>query len=249
MPTAWAVSPIGSDGVVSGVLALQLPITAINDVMTGFGGWDAEGLGDTGETYLAGADEQMRSTSRLVLEDPAEFAAQSIAAGEDPAMADKAARVKGTVLLQTTSTEAVQNAAKGQSGTIIADDYLGQEALVAYAPLQIEGLRWVIVAKIDAAEAFQPVTDFTRNLIIATVAMIVLVCLASLILAQIFVRPVRRLVTGVRQVAAGDLSVEVPVKTKNEFGDLGGAFNDMSRSLRTKQELLEDQQAETIGCC
>ena len=92
------------------MLALQLPITAINDVMTGFGGWDAEGLGDTGETYLAGADEQMRSVSRLVLEDPAEFAAQSIAAGEDPAMADKAARVKGTVLLQTTSTEAVQNA-------------------------------------------------------------------------------------------------------------------------------------------
>jgi methyl-accepting chemotaxis protein len=230
--------------VVDGVLALQLPIRAINDVMTGGGGWDAEGLGDTGETYLAGADEQMRSTSRLVLEDPERFAAESIAAGEDPAIAAKAARVKGTVLLQTTSTEAVQNAAKGQTGTIIADDYLGQEALVAYAPLQIQGLRWVLVAKIDAAEAFQPVTDFTRNLVIATVAMIVLVCLASLILAQIFVRPVRRLVTGVRQVAAGDLSVEVQVKTKDEFGDLGAAFNDMSRSLRTKQELLEEQQAE-----
>ena len=244
VPTAWAVSPIGSGGVVHGVLALQLPITAINNVMTGGGSWDAEGLGDTGETYLAGADEQMRSVSRLVLEDPARFAAESIAAGEDPLVANKAARVGGTVLLQTVNTDAVRNAARGQSGTTIAEDYLGQEALVAYAPLQIQGLRWVIVAKIDSAEAFQPVTDFTRNLVIATVAMIVLVCLASLVLAQIFVRPVRRLVTGVRQVAAGDLSVEVRVKTKDEFGDLGAAFNDMSRSLRTKQELLEEQQAE-----
>ena len=148
------------------------------------------------------------------------------------------------MLLQDTRTTAVENALRGQTGTIIEPDYLGQEALIAYAPLEIEGLRWVIVAKINTSEAFQPVADFTRNMVLATAAMIFLVCLASLILAQIFVRPVRRLVTGVRQVAAGDLTVQVPVRSKDEFGDLGGAFNDMSRSLRTKQELLDEQKAE-----
>ena len=244
VPTAWAESPIGSGGVASGALAVQLPITAINDVMTGGSDWQAEGLGATGETYLAGADGQMRSVSRLALEDPEKFSAESIAAGGDPLAANNAARVKDTVLMQNVDTQAVEDAAKGQSGTAIADEYLGQEALVAYAPLQIPGLRWVIVAKIDASEAFQPVTDFTRNMILATAAMIFLVCLGSLMLAQIFVRPVRRLVAGVRQVAAGDLSVQVPVKTRDEFDDLGGAFNDMSRSLRTKQELLDEQKAE-----
>lgn len=61
VPTAWAVSPIGAQGTVVGVLALQLPISAINDVMTGDGTWESEGLGETGETYLAADDLQMRS--------------------------------------------------------------------------------------------------------------------------------------------------------------------------------------------
>jgi len=244
VPTAWVVSPVGSDGVVNGALALQLPINAINDLMTGGQAWASEGLGQTGETYLAGPDEQLRSVSRLVLEDPAAYRARSIAAGEDPALATKAAAVQGTVLLQSSHTTAVGNALKGETGTIIADDYLGEESLVAFAPLDIDGLRWVIIAKISAAEAFGPVTDFTRNIVLATAAMIFLVCLASLILAQIFVRPVRRLVTGVRQISAGELNVQVPVTSRDEFGDLGVAFNDMGRSLRAKQELLEEQQAE-----
>ncbi len=244
LPTAWAVSPIGSNGVVSGVLALQVPVTAINDLMTGGGDWSAEGLGQTGETYLAGPDETMRSISRLLVEDPQQYQEQAIAAGQDPVTAAQAVATKDTVLLQDTRTPAVQSALRGQSGTAILPDYLGQEALIAYAPLQIEGLRWVIVAKIATAEAFRPVTDFTRNLVLSTAAIIFLVCLASLILAQAFVRPVRRLVNGVRQVAAGDLSVEVMVRTTDEFGDLSGAFNDMSRSLRVKQELLDQQRAE-----
>ena len=192
VPTAWAVSPVGSDGVVDGVLALQLPITAINDVMTGGQAWQNEGLGATGETYLAGDDQ-------------ADAFGVPVGAGESGAVCcasrlppvrirrsrTKAARVKGTVLLQSVNTDAVQEGTEGSERHDDRDDYLGQEALVAYAPLQIEGLRWVIVAKIDTAEAFPPVSDFTRNLILATAAMIFLVCLASLILAQIFVRPVR----------------------------------------------------------
>ena len=102
----------------------------------------------------------------------------------------------------------------------------------------------MIVAKIGTAEAFAPVDDFTGNLILATAAMIFLVCMAALVLAQVFTRPLRRLVTGVRQVAAGDLNAEVNVGSKDEFGDLGAAFNDMSRNLRTKQELLDEQKAE-----
>ena len=127
VPTAWAVSPIGSDGVVSGVLALQLPITAINDVMTGGEDWEAEGLGDTGETYLAGADEQMRSVSRLVLRGPGRLtAARSIAAGEDPALADQGGQGQGhrAAAEQPTPTRC-RTHCEGQTGTIIADGLPG----------------------------------------------------------------------------------------------------------------------------
>jgi len=184
VPTAWVVKPIGANGVVSGVLALQVPIATVNDVMTGDEDWARDGLGETGETYLAGPDLLMRSVSRLVLEDPEAYTRAAISGGAAPDVAERAARVRGTVLIQPVQTEAVQRALRGETGEIVSRDYLGQEALVAYAPLEFEGLQWVIVAKIDAAEAFAPVNDFTRDLILATVAILVAVSLVSLLVSR-----------------------------------------------------------------
>jgi methyl-accepting chemotaxis protein len=225
-------------------LALQLPNTAINNIMTSKGRWKATGLGDSGETYLVGSDEMMRSTSRMVLQDPKRYEKEAVSAGLDPAAAAKAARVKGTILIQTVHTAAARLALQGHTGTTTAKDYLGHESLVSYAPLRIRGLNWGIVAKIDTDEAFAPAQDFAWRMAIATAAIVLLVSIVALLLAQFFVRPVRRLVTGVNQVAAGDLDTQVDASAKDEFGELARAFNQMSRSLRAKQELIEEQQRE-----
>lgn len=240
----WALSPIARDGVTVGVLALQLPKEAINSVMTGDEKWIQDGLGTTGETYLAGPDLTMRSISRVLAQNPSEYLTRAVDAATPRSVAEHAVRVHDTILLQPTRTEAVRQALTGRTGTMIDTEYLGQEALVAYAPITVGDLQWVIVAKIDTSEALAPVDDFTRNLMLSTAGIIFVVCLASLLLAQFFSRPVRRLVTGVNRIAAGDLDARVDVNTRDEFGDLATAFNDMGRSLRTKQQLLDDQMAE-----
>ena len=152
--------------------------------------------------------------------------------------------VSGTILIQTVDTPQVARALRGETGELIADDYLGNEVLAAYTPLELGDLGWVVIAETDASEAFAPVDDFTRRIVLATAGIIVAVALASLLLAQIFSRPVKRLVTGVNRVAAGDLGAQVESSSTDEFADLAVAFNDMSRSLQTKQELLEAEQAE-----
>ena len=244
VPTAWAVSPIGGAGEVTGALAVQLPIDVINDVMTGSEGWQEEGLGETGEVYLAGPDKTMRSASRLLIEHPEEFEKTVVSAGVSPEIAARAVAVKGTILLLPVDTTAVTEALKGRTGEEIATGYDGREALVAYEPLAIEGVQWAIVAKVDSSEAFQPVTDFTRNVLLSTAAIVLLVCLLALVLAQVFTRPVRSLVGAVRRVAAGETGIEVDASSRDEFGDLGAAFNDMSRNLQLKADLIEQQRAE-----
>jgi class 3 adenylate cyclase len=245
VPTAWGVSPIGENGQVNGVLAVQLPITAINSVMTGDEGWQQDGLGETGESYLVGPDRTMRSVSRLLVDDPETFQELTVAGGSSPELAQRMVDVGGTVELQAVDTLPVDLALTGKTGTVIAQNYLGQETLNAYAPVDINGVQWVIVSSITTAEAFAPVDDFTRNLALAILAIIVIVSLLSLVLAQVFARPVRTLVGAVRQVAGGDLGVEVTSKTRDEFGDLSVAFNDMSRNLQVKQQLIDEQKAET----
>lgn len=244
VPTQWIFSPVGENGRIDGVMALQVPIEQINSIMTSGGDWEKDGLGQTGETYLAGPDQLMRSNSRLLIQDPEEYLKQSVAAGTPPQDAQRAVDVKGTIEIQPVRTTSVARALAGQTGTLVGASYLGGENLTAYMPLEIDGLQWVLVARIDSSEAFAPVTDFTRNLIISVLAIIVVVSLLSLLLAQVFARPVRALVGAVRRVAGGDYSVEVPNTRRDEFGDLGSAFNDMSRSLRLKQELIDEQRAE-----
>jgi class 3 adenylate cyclase len=70
------------------------------------------------------------------------------------------------------------------------------------------------------------------------------VSLAAMLLARLFVRPIRRLEAGAQQISAGDYHVTLPVRSRDEFGDLTVAFNDMSRNLAIKEELLAEQRHE-----
>jgi len=243
-PTAWMVSPVGPQGRVEGVLALQFPISKINGLMTVNQKWEQAGMGNTGETYLVGPDDLMRSDSRLFLQNPDQFKTDVVNAGTAPDVAEESIRQHGTTLVQPVDSEAIRLAQRGQSGTLIEDDYLGRRTLQAYAPLDLHGLHWSIVAKIDTSEAFQPVANFTQTLVISTAVIIFVVCLAAMLLARLFVRPIRRLEAGAQQISAGDYEVALPVKSRDEFGDLTVAFNDMSRNLAIKEDLLAEQRSE-----
>jgi class 3 adenylate cyclase len=73
---------------------------------------------------------------------------------------------------------------------------------------------------------------------------IFVVCLAAMLLARLFVRPIRRLEAGAQQISSGDYKVVLPVQTRDEFGDLTVAFNDMSRNLAIKEDLIAEQRRE-----
>jgi class 3 adenylate cyclase len=238
------VSPVGPQGRVEGVLALQCPISKISRLMTADRQWEAAGMGRTGETFLVGPDDLMRSDSRMFLENPEEFKRDVVNAGTPPDVAEESIRQGGTTLVQPVATQATRLAQRGQSGTVIEDDYLGQKTLQAYAPVQLKGLHWSIIAKIDTAEAFAPVATFTRTLVVSTALIIVVVCLAAMLLARLFVRPIRRLEAGAQQISSGHYHVILPVQSRDEFGDLTVAYNDMSRNLAIKEELLAEQRHE-----
>lgn len=244
VPSMWVLSPVGNASRITGAIAFQISLDAINDVMTGGEDWKAQGLGDTGEVYLVGRDDLMRSNSRKLIEQPDTYEQRIIDGGTPPTIARRVTEVGGTVLLQPVRTFAVDEAQAGRSGTTTGRDYVGGDSVTAYAPLPVEGLDWVVIARIDEAEAFAPVAEFTRNVLLSLLGILLGVSLLSLLLAQVFTRPIHRLVGAVHRVAEGDLDVQVPQGSRDEFGDLGSAFNDMASSLRIKQDLIDEQRIE-----
>lgn len=244
-PTAWlTVAVAGPGGQRTGVLAFAFPIEKINDLMTADEQWEKAGMGKTGETFLVGPDNLMRSDSRMFLEDPEAYQTAVVNAATPPDVAAKALRLGGTTLVQPVNTKAVEAGAQGKTGTMIVRDYLGRRTLQAYAPANLAGLRWVVIAKINLSEAFAPVTDFTRTLVLSTAVIIFVVCIAAMLLARLFTRPVRQLMAGAHRISSGDYDIHLPVLSRDELGDLTTAFNDMGRNLTTKEDLIKEQRRE-----
>ena len=63
-PAAFVAGSIYDGDEEVGILAVQLPVNEVNNVLTGNRNWKRDGLGNTGETYLVGSDLLMRSLAR-----------------------------------------------------------------------------------------------------------------------------------------------------------------------------------------
>jgi class 3 adenylate cyclase len=246
MPIAWLVSPINVAGKAAGVMALPLPISKVNRIMTADQHWKTAGMGATAETYLAGPDGLMRSDSRLFLQDPEKYQRDAVAAGTPPDIVAEALRWHGTTLVQPVKTEAFYAAQRGQTGTMMDTGYLNDHELAAYGPLTVQNsdLRWSILATRDSAEANSRIESFTRTLIVTAAALVFALCVFAMLIAHVYVQPIRRLQEGAEEISAGNYDVTIPVRTKDEIGDLTAAFNEMSRNLEIKEGLLTEQRNE-----
>jgi len=67
-------------------------------------------------------------------------------------------------------------------------------------------------------------------------------------LAQRFRRPMRDVLSGIRRVASGDLKHRIPMRTRDEFGELAGSFNAMSEQLaEIQQRLIQSERLISMG--
>jgi signal transduction histidine kinase len=80
--------------------------------------------------------------------------------------------------------------------------------------------------------------NFVRRLV-ATCVIFGLGMILIIFLARRYTYPIQRLAQKVRKVAAGDLSVTVPVESKDEIGELAESFNEMVEQLRQRKNLEE----------
>ncbi len=219
-PASFIAQPVINNGEVSVIVALQLPMQGINDIMG-----IRSGMGETGETYLVGPDLLMRSDSFL---DPKNHTVAASFA--DPS--------KGAV-----KTDASQAALAGKTEAKIITDYNGNPVLSAYAPLTVYGQNWALIAEIDEAEALigprvmnETAEASTKSMLwtsLSIFSVIGLIIIAvSVMLARAIFSPIREVVEITTTVARNkDLRPRADASRNDEMGDLGEAFNSLLDSM------------------
>ena len=243
-PAAFIAAPIFDGSEFLGVLAVQVPVDEVNNVMTGNRNWQSDGLGESGETYLVGEDYLMRSVSRFLVETPEEYLETLESLGTDDATINRIKQYDTSILEQKVRTEGVEEALTGQEGTQIIKDYRDIPVLSSFAPLTIEGLNWVILSEIDLAEAYGPIYTFQRHMLIVATLLMLLVTLLAMGLAHLFVKPINQLIQSARRVEGGQLDAIALIETDDEFGELARSFNAMVHSLRAQTNLVEEKNQE-----
>ncbi|MCB9581677.1 MAG: HAMP domain-containing protein [Polyangiaceae bacterium] len=210
-PASFIAAPVKRGNEVVAVLALQMPLGTIDDIMQ-----ERTGLGETGETYLVGSDFKMRSDSRF--------------------------SKKSTVLEQEVRTQGTEAALGGKAGVGKIADYRGVPVWSAYAPLDVHGLSWAILAEIDQEEAEGPLVGIKQRMAIALVIIAFLVAAVGYVFSRTITRPVEKLRALLDKVARGDLSERPDIDSKDEVGQMAVSISQMVDNVA---EMLESIQASS----
>ncbi len=222
-PAAFIAAPLLQNGEVKLIVALQLSLDAINDVMR-----QREGMGETGETYLVGPDRLMRSDSFL---DPKTHSVKASFANP----------VAGKV-----DTEASRNALAGKTGSQIIIDYNNNPVLSAYAPIRIGDLSWALIAEIDDAEAFAPIADLRRLMLIIGGIGLLAVIGTGVVLSWSLSKPIVAMTAVMHRLAEGERAVDVPSQARtDEIGEMAKSvqvFRDNAMRLDRLQIEQEEQK-------
>lgn len=243
-PAAFIAAPIFNQSRLIGVLAFQLSVDEINNVMTGNRQWEKDGLGKSGETYLVGRDYLMRSVSRFLEQDPQGYIKALYQVGVSDTTIKHIRQYKTSILQQSVRTKGADAALRGQQGTQILDDYRGIPVLSSYAPLKLEGLDWVILSEIDLSEAYAPIYAFTRQVLISATLLMLLLTLGAMALAYWFIKPIQHLIDSARAVKAGEKNLIVPLNAGDEFGELVQSFNTLIERLHQQTDLIAVKNRE-----
>ncbi|WP_432453988.1 MULTISPECIES: methyl-accepting chemotaxis protein [unclassified Agarivorans] len=231
LPTGFIAAPVYNKTEAVGVVVFALPSEKLTALMTYGYSWQASGLGKTGETYLVGLDNKPRSASRLLLEEPQSFNSLMTQLGVNQTELDEIVAAKTNVGFQTVQSEAIRRALSGDSGSLVNQNYRGEKALSAYAPIEVMGKRWAILNEIDMNEVTSKLSEIQRLILLyaslTALLVIVLGGVAGYIITRTIVRPIRETSHSLLDIAEGDgdLTQRLNEQRKDELGELASGFN------------------------
>jgi len=207
-PSFYLSAPVSPEGdTMQAVLVLQVESASLNSLMASEGAF-----GESGETYLVGDDQLMRTESRAL-----------------GAEAVLKTRVEGQ-----TAVKAMEQA----EGNDISQDYRGVPVLSSYSHLGLDEaygcpFDWYILAEIDQDEAYGLIRELRWLTLGLSLSALVVAAVVGIRVARGIAVPISGLADAANQVAGGNLMVELDLPERgDEVGALVASFRTMTDMLR-----------------
>jgi diguanylate cyclase (GGDEF)-like protein len=147
-------------------------------------------------------------------------------------------RTRSADLMQTSLPESTLSALFQQEGQPLR--YKGLDGRESIGTLRrVPSLRWAAVAEMPRAAADRQAAHLWNVTALMIVALCAGVAVLVYVLELLIARPLGRLTAAATQVAAGNLSVDLPVGERGEVGYLAQVFNSLVARLRERESQAE----------
>jgi signal transduction histidine kinase len=131
-----------------------------------------------------------------------------------------------------------------RAGMAIEYNDQGTPMIGAFAGVDVGGV--TAAAQIPAASTRLASRALLGRLLLIALGLLVLMAVVGRIWARRIVRPVERLSDASRVIGQGQFDIQVEVAGRDEIGALAGSFNEMASELKTREEKLDQAQAQII---
>ncbi len=212
---AFAAAPVVNDANLTvGVLAVQIPVDLLSAIVN-----NEQGMGETTQVYLAGADGKARSSSRF-------------AGGYQ-------------VLSDLPDTMQMREAFDGKIHVLPEVEGLNGQSVLAYSePLPLAFADWAIVAEQDWQELMAPAVAKRNKLLLVSAIFAAGMSLLGWLFARSITKPINRICDNMEAVAGGNLDTEVEAaQRRDEIGKIGKTLLSMQDDLKLARA-AEEERAE-----
>jgi two-component system sensor histidine kinase/response regulator len=117
------------------------------------------------------------------------------------------------------------------------EDMIGVESSTQSKTL----IHGIVQVGISNENMIQQVNELIWNIVLITVLIIVLGIIATTLLANRIIHPLRSLAEVAKEVSAGNFSVSLAPTTQDEVGELTTVFNTMTQAIRDREQAISAQ--------
>jgi signal transduction histidine kinase len=130
------------------------------------------------------------------------------------------------------------------AGMTLEYDRDGTRMMGGYASTDTGGV--IAAVEIPVAAAYIASREILNRLLLLALCLLILAALTGQLGSLRITRPIEKLVAATQQVGKGRFDISVPVQSGDEIGKLSNSFNQMARELKTRDQALNEAQAQLI---
>ncbi len=243
-PVVFIATVIRSGSEVLGAVVAEIPVGTITDLATAGQEWDLLGLGETGEIYLVGSDNTLRTDTRDWLDDPEAFVQDHLDRFGDETAAAQMELAESAALTVEVDNAAVDAALSGDTFVGRVTNYRGDGTFAASGPVRVGDQDWAVIVEQDRSEATAGLNSLLRSTLLVMAVLLPATALLGWWLARSLTRPFGQLVDAAGRIANGEPASGVGELGNNELGDVGRQLEIVASRLAAEEVAIVDEEAQ-----